>query len=91
MSIMEASMNLMRTQVNATEVPMNLCAADEGKEYIIRDINTDDEEMDAFLFSLGCYTGEPITVISHIKGGVIVSIKESRYTIDRQLAEAIII
>lgn len=91
MSIMEASMDLMKAQINATEVPMSLCTAEEGKEYFIRNIDTDDEEMDAFLFSLGCYAGEPITVISHIKGGVIVSIKESRYTIDRQLAEAIII
>lgn len=91
MSIMEASMNLMRTKINATEVPMNLCAAEEGKEYIIRSIDTNDEEMDAFLFSLGCYSGEPITVISHLKGGIIVSIKEGRYTIDRQLAAAILI
>lgn len=91
MSIMEASMDLMRAQAEATEVPMNLLAAEEGKEYVIRQIYTDDEEMDAFLFSLGCYSGEPITVISRVKGGMIVSIKESRYTIDHQLAEAIVI
>lgn len=70
---------------------MNLTNAIEGKEYIIEKINTDDEELDAFLFSLGCYTGEPITVVSHIKGGCVVSIKDARYNIDRQLAEAIII
>jgi len=70
---------------------MNLRAAEEGKEYIIRQIETDDEELDAFLFSLGCYSGEPITVISHLKGGCVVSIKESRYNIDNQLAEAIIV
>ena len=70
---------------------MNLTMADEGKEYIIQQIETDDEEMDAFLFSLGCYSGEPITVISHLKGGCIVSIKDGRYTIDKQLAQAIII
>ncbi len=70
---------------------MNLTNAEEGKEYIILRIETDDEELDAFLFSLGCYSGEPITVISHIKGGLIVSIKDGRYTIDTQLAEAIII
>lgn len=68
---------------------MNLRQAEEGKEYIIQQIITDDEELDAFLFSLGCYSGEPITVISHIKGGCIVSIKDGRYTIDTQLAEAI--
>ena len=68
---------------------MTLLDAVEGKEYIIKEIVTDDEEMDAFLFSLGCYSGEPITVISHLKGGCVVSIKESRYNIDSQLALAI--
>ncbi|MBQ8647240.1 MAG: ferrous iron transport protein A [Oscillospiraceae bacterium] len=68
---------------------MNLRDAQEGKEYIVREILTDDEEMDAFLFSLGCYSGEPITVVSHLKGGCVVSIKDGRYTIDHQLAEAI--
>ncbi|MBE6577532.1 MAG: ferrous iron transport protein A [Ruminococcaceae bacterium] len=70
---------------------MNLRAAEEGKEYIIKSIETDDEELDAFLFSLGCYSGEPITVIAHKKGGCIVSIKDGRYNIDKDLAEAIII
>ncbi|MBQ9769673.1 MAG: ferrous iron transport protein A [Clostridia bacterium] len=70
---------------------MTLLKAEEGKEYIIQRIETDDEEMDAVLFSLGCYSGEPITVISHLKGGCIVSIKDGRYTIDNQLAEAIVI
>lgn len=70
---------------------MNLREAQEGTEYIIRSIETDDDELDAFLFSLGCYSGEPITVISHLKGGCVVSIKDGRYNIDNQLAEAIII
>lgn len=70
---------------------MNLTFAQEGTEYIIKAIETDDEDLDAFLFSLGCYSGEPITVISHLKGGCIVSIKDGRYNIDNQLAEAIII
>ncbi len=70
---------------------MTLKSAQEGKEYIIQKIETEDEELDAFLFSLGCYSGEPITVISHLKSGCIVSIKDSRYSIDNQLAEAIII
>lgn len=70
---------------------MNLTKAIEGKEYIIQDIVTDDEEMDSFLFSLGCYSGEPITVISRRKGGCTVSIKDARYNIDNQLARAIII
>jgi len=68
---------------------MNLTNAQEGKEYIVKNLKTDDEEMDAFLFSLGCYAGEPITVVSHLKGGCVVSIKDGRYTIDKQLAAAI--
>jgi len=70
---------------------MNLKLAEVGKEYIIQRIETDDEELDAFLFSLGCYSGEPITVILRQKGGCVVSIKDGRYNIDNQLAEAIII
>ena len=68
---------------------MTLREAEEGKEYIIKAIETDDEELDAFLFSLGCYAGEAITVISHLKGGCVVSIKDGRYNIDNELAEAI--
>ena len=68
---------------------MNLSEAKEGEEYIVKDIVTDDEELDAFLFSLGCYSGEPITVIAHKKGGCVVSIKYARYNIDRNLAQAI--
>ena len=70
---------------------MNLTTALEGKEYIIQRIETDDEELDAFLFSLGCYSGEPITVVSSRKGSCVVSIKDGRYNIDDQLAEAIIV
>ena len=70
---------------------MNLLDAQIGEEYIIKEIKTDDEELDAFLFTLGCYSGEPITVISHLKGGCVVSIKDGRYNIDNLLAEAIII
>lgn len=70
---------------------MNLRAAQEGKEYIIQRIETDDEELNAFLFSLGCYSGEPITVVSHLKRSCVVSIKDARYNIDTQLAEAIIV
>ena len=63
----------------------------EGKEYVIKAINTDDEELNAFLFSLGCYSGETITVVSRRRGGCTVSIKDGRYSIDNQLAEAILI
>ncbi|MBQ8528962.1 MAG: ferrous iron transport protein A [Clostridia bacterium] len=70
---------------------MKLTVAEEGKEYIIRDIETDDEELNSFLFSLGCYSGEPITVIKHRKGGSVVAIKDGRYNIDTQLSDAIIV
>ena len=70
---------------------MTLKDAIEGTEYIIKEIITHDEELDAFLFSLGCYSGEAITVVSHLKSSCVVSIKDSRYNIDNQLAEAIII
>ncbi len=68
---------------------MNLLLAQEGTEYIIRAIEIDDEELNAFLFSLGCYSGEPITVVSRRRGGCIVAIKDGRYSIDNQLAAAI--
>ena len=70
---------------------MNLRQAEEGKEYIVQRIETDDEELGAFLFSLGCYSGEPITVISRRKKSCVVSIKDGRYNIDNDLAEAIIV
>jgi len=70
---------------------MNLKDAIEGKEYTIRQIDTDDEELNAFLFSLGCYSGEMITVVRRMKGGCIVAIKDARYNIDNQLVEAIIV
>ena len=72
-------------------VSMNLLDATPGVEYIIKNIETDDEELDSFLFTLGCYSGEPITVVAHRKGVCVVAIKDGRYSIDYQLAEAIII
>lgn len=68
---------------------MNLIDANIGEEYIIKDIVTDDEELNSFLFSLGCYSGEPITVVARKKGGCVVSIKDARYNIDNELAKAI--
>ena len=70
---------------------MNLWAAQQGEEYIIQAIETDDEELNAFLFSLGCYSGEPITVVSRRRGSCVVSVKDGRYSVDAQLAEAIIV
>lgn len=68
---------------------MNLLDAKEGEEYIIKSILSNDEELEAFLFSLGCYSGEPITVVSRMKGGCVVSIKDARYNIDTDLAKAV--
>ena len=68
---------------------MNLADAMIGEEYIVKEIQTEDEELKSYLFSLGCYSGEPITVIAHIKGGCVVSIKDARYNIDTDLAKAI--
>ena len=70
---------------------MNLTKAKTGKEYIVQRIETEDEDLNAFLFSLGCYSGEPITVISRRRSNCTVSIKDGRYSIDSQLAKAIII
>ena len=70
---------------------MNLVDANIGEEYIVDDIATDDEELNSFLFSLGCYSGEPITVISRKRSGCVVSIKDARYNIDNDLAKAITI
>ena len=60
------------------EEDMNLADAKIREEYIVKEIQTEDEDLISFLFSLGCYSGEPITVISNIKGGCVVSIKEAR-------------
>ena len=70
---------------------MNLREVIEGQEYTIIRIDTDDEELNAFLFSLGCYSGETITVVRRMKSGCVIAIKDGRYNIDHQLAEAIIV
>ncbi len=70
---------------------MTLRDAEVGKEYIIKDILTGDEELEAFLFSLGCYSGMPVTVIARRRSGLTVSIKDGRYSIDNPLAGAIIV
>ena len=70
---------------------MNLLDAEIGKEYIVKKIDTSDEELNAFLFSLGCYSGEPITVVARRRSGCTVSIKDGRYSIDPALASAIVV
>ena len=68
---------------------MNITDAQEEKEYTIRGINTDDDELNTFLFTLGCYAGEPVTLVSHRQGSYVIAVKDGRYSIDTQLAEAI--
>lgn len=68
---------------------MTLKEAQEGKEYLIKNINTDDEDLNSFLFTLGCYSGQPITVVSHRSQGCVISVKDARYNIDYNLAQTI--
>lgn len=70
---------------------MNLTDANLGEEYIVKDIVTEDEELDAFLFTLGCYSGEPVTVVSKLRGSYVISVKDGRYNIDKNIAKAILI
>lgn len=70
---------------------MNLTNADIGQTYIIKEIDTYDDDMKTFLFRLGCYSGEPVTVISRRKDICVVSIKEGRYSFDRLLSNAVVI
>ena len=70
---------------------MTLLEAEVGKTYIIKEINTDDDEMNSFLFRLGCYSGEPITVVSKKKKSCVAVIKDGRYNLDQLLSEAVII
>lgn len=70
---------------------MSLTEATIGQEYIVRDIVADDEDLKSFLFSLGCYSGEPITVISRIRGGCVVSLKDARYNMDKELSRVILV
>lgn len=70
---------------------MNLSEAEIGKEYIVKAIDTDDEELNDFLFTLGCYEGEPVTIVAKNAGGHVLAIKNGRYTVDKELAAAILV
>lgn len=80
-----------QTDTAAKEGKMTILEATPGQTYIIKEINTEDEEMNGFLFRLGCYSGEPITLISKKKKSCIVVIKDGRYNLDNLLAEAILV
>ena len=95
---METAMNLHnmtkaaeQTDTAAKEGTMTILEATPGQTYTIKEINTEDEEMNGFLFRLGCYSGEPITLISKKKKSCIVVIKDGRYNLDNLLAEAILV
>lgn len=88
-SFLEVSYAMLTARMTRQVIDMTLLEAQEGKEYIVSAIDTEDEELDAFLFSLGCYSGQPITLVARRAGGYVVSIKDGRYNIDRQLAAAI--
>ena len=85
------SAGLEKESINAAAGSMTLLDAEPGQTYIIKEINTDDDEMNSFLFRLGCYPGEPITLISKKRKSCIVVIKDGRYNLDKMLSEAIII
>ena len=70
---------------------MNLKTAKVGTEYIVDRVQTEVEELNSFLFSLGCFPGEPVTVVSRRRHGCTVAIKDGRYYMDHQLAEAIVL
>ena len=89
--LIDSYINNRNNSDNTAEGDMTLAEANVGEEYIVREIDADDEELVAFLFSLGCYAGEPITVVSRLKGGCVVSIKDGRYNIDNDLAGVILI
>ena len=82
---------ITKPATSATGEKKNLLEGETGTTYIIKEIDTEDEEMNAFLFRLGCYSGEPITMMSKKKKNCIVVIKDGRYSIDNMLAEAIIV
>ena len=73
------------------EEKRNLLQAEPGVIYSVKKIDTEDPEMNSFLLRLGCYEGEPVTVVSKKRKSCVVVIKEGRYSLDDLLAEAIIV
>ncbi|GAA0732903.1 FeoA family protein [Clostridium oceanicum] len=70
---------------------ITLSKAEIDKQYIIKEIKTDDEELKDFLFTLGCYEGEEVTVISVLAENYVINVKDARYSIDTELAGAIVV
>lgn len=70
---------------------VSLNNAEINQKHRIININVDDSEIIDFLFTLGCYEGEYITVISKQRDNLVVCVKDARYSIDSELAEVIIV
>jgi Fe2+ transport system protein FeoA len=62
-----------------------------NKEYTIKEVKTNDEELKSFLFTLGCYKGETVTLLSILGENYVIHVKDARYSIDKDLADAIIV
>lgn len=69
----------------------NLSQGKINREYKVTAIKSEDEELVNFLFSLGCYEGEVITLISIICDNYVINIKDARYSIDKELASAVMV
>ena len=76
---------------NTHAVIENLSQGLTDTEYIIKAIKADDDELKDFLFTLGCYEGETVTIISILSDNYVINVKDARYSIDKELAEAIIL
>ena len=68
-----------------------LANASFNKTYEIKEIRTSQEALEDFLFTLGCYKGEKITLINILSDNYVIVVKDARYSIDEVLAKAIII
>ncbi len=77
--------------IHEVKILKTLVQAELGKEYVITAIETHDSELESFLFTLGCYVGEIVTVVSHVSGNYVIVVKDARYSIDKELASAIIL
>ncbi len=83
--------NKSMTQSKSTGAEHQPSQAEIDVEYTIKEVRADDEALKNFLFTLGCYEGETVTVISQLAENYVISVKDARYSIDQELAEAIII
>lgn len=70
---------------------MTLQEGTPGNQYKVTAISTEDEELENFLLTLGCYQGETVGLVSSKGSSMVVSIRDGRYTIDSDLAESIMV